>query len=332
VPEVDDNQDRAPSGEHHKPARSSLASKGARVFSFRKAGLRMSEDSPAFQWYAADYLADGKVQLATTAQEGIYIRLLSYCWRELSIPSDPKIARQLCKPDATIEDVEHVLKSFFVEGKDSGQLIHKRLEEERKKQKKNRKAKSEAGRKSGVSRRLKSEHPFNDCSNETGDSVRTKTNSSSSISSSVSTSVPKTDSGGPEAGPAQPNPDDEAVLTFPVQGKPFTWNLTRGKLREFQESFPALDVLRECRQALQWVKENRAKQKTFRGMGAFLLNWLSRSQNSGRGRDPGPGGSRGPAPGGGGNPDPRGNHAARDEFLRQNGIDPDADSSEQGAA
>src|ERR1700749_1537849 len=106
-----------------------------------------AEDSPAFPWYAADYLADGKVQLATSVQEGIYIRLLSYCWRELSIPADPKVARLLCKSDASIEDVAFVLKSFFIPSKDEGLLIHKRLEEERKKQKKNRKQRAEAGRK-----------------------------------------------------------------------------------------------------------------------------------------------------------------------------------------
>lgn len=230
----------------------------------------MSEESPAFQWYAADYLADGKVQLATSAQEGIYIRLLSYCWRELTIPADPKVARLLCKPDALIEDVVFVLKAFFTSSKDDGLLIHKRLEEERKKQRKNRKQRAEAGRKSGEARRLKTEQPLNERSNGRSDSVATKTNSSTSSSISTSSSDLKV-----EDTAVKP----EIVMTFPVSGKPHSWDLTADQLREWETLFPALDIRAQCNYALAWVKANHAK--TSKGMTKFLVNWFSRATNSG---------------------------------------------------
>lgn len=153
----------------------------------------MAEKPPAFQFYAADYLADADVQLLTSSQEGVYIRLLSYCWREGSIPEVPEVAQMLCKRDSLLNDVEHVLKTFFVSGKESGRLVNPRLEKERKKQDAFRKQKSEAGRKSGQSRRKSAEHTLNDRSDsvrteseQNDDSVRTKSNSSSSSSSSSS--------------------------------------------------------------------------------------------------------------------------------------------------
>ena len=46
--------------------------------------------SPAFQFYARDFLADMKVQLMSMEQRGMYITLLSYAWIENGIPNDPR--------------------------------------------------------------------------------------------------------------------------------------------------------------------------------------------------------------------------------------------------
>jgi hypothetical protein len=53
------------------------------------------------------------------------------------------------------------------------------------------------------------------------------------------------------------------------------------KLAEWQESYPALQVLTEARQALQWLRDNPHHAKTARGMPRFLGAWLARSQNNG---------------------------------------------------
>lgn len=80
------------------------------------------------------------------------------------------------------------------------------------------------------------------------------------------------------------DPTQQPLITFPVVGKEKTWGLLPSKLAEFQEAFPTLDVLAECRKALAWLQQTPTKRKTSRGMGRFLFGWLSRSQDTGHGR------------------------------------------------
>jgi len=88
-----------------------------------------------------------------------------------------------------------------------------------------------------------------------------------------------------------PSKDDpEPVLVFPTVGsgaKEFP--LTQAKLDEYAESYPGVDVLAECRKALQWCRDNPAKRKTAKGVPRFLANWLSKAQNSGQGARASPG-------------------------------------------
>lgn len=72
------------------------------------------------------------------------------------------------------------------------------------------------------------------------------------------------------------------VLTFPVVGGKHEWHLTQAKLDEYAESFPAVDVLRECKAARQWCIDKPRNRKTYSGMPAFLSRWLTKAQNSAR--------------------------------------------------
>jgi uncharacterized protein YdaU (DUF1376 family) len=140
----------------------------------------VSGKSPAFQFYAAEYLADENVQLMTLEEEGCYIRMLAYCWREGSIPADHKLLSRLCK-NACEEVLTNVERRFEKQGT---RLIHLRLELERKKQKNFNKKQRLAGIASGKARRQKKLHnepPFN----QRSVLVATKTNSSSSSSGSL---------------------------------------------------------------------------------------------------------------------------------------------------
>lgn len=101
--------------------------------------------APAFQFYAAEYLADEKVQLMTLDQEGAYIRLISYCWREGSIPNNPEALSLLCK-GANKETVLGVIGRFVEHEIDSTRLVHPRLESERRKQSSFRKKMSRFGK------------------------------------------------------------------------------------------------------------------------------------------------------------------------------------------
>jgi hypothetical protein len=83
--------------------------------------------------------------------------------------------------------------------------------------------------------------------------------------------------------PEKPAPEPP-FLTFPCTGQPNdpkTWELTRAKMEEYRQSFPAVDVEAECRKARQWCIDNPRRQKTARGMPRFLNGWLSKEQDRG---------------------------------------------------
>lgn len=107
--------------------------------------------SPAFQFYAAEYLADEHVQLMTLDQEGAYIRLLAFCWREGSIPKDLAALSSLCKGASTTL-LTVVAKRFKQDPGNGERLIHTRLEAERLKQQEWREKSAKGGRKSGKAR------------------------------------------------------------------------------------------------------------------------------------------------------------------------------------
>mgnify|MGYP000978960552 CR=1 FL=1 len=110
---------------------------------------------PAFQFYVADYLADERVQILSSAEEGIYIRLLCFCWREGSLPIDGSAIALLCKRDASALQIEKIIQTFFFEKE--GRLHNKRLDKERAKQKAYKKNRSESG-KLGAKKRWDSSH------------------------------------------------------------------------------------------------------------------------------------------------------------------------------
>lgn len=83
---------------------------------------------------------------------------------------------------------------------------------------------------------------------------------------------------------AASEPAETALLSFPVvkKGKdPAEWPLFQSKVDEYSQSFPGVDILAECRKALQWCRDNPTKRKTFGGMAGFLTRWLSKAQDRG---------------------------------------------------
>jgi hypothetical protein len=86
--------------------------------------------------------------------------------------------------------------------------------------------------------------------------------------------------------PTEPAP--EVILTFPTVGNVKSWDLNASHIRTWQEAYPGLDVLAECRKALAWVVSNPGKAKTARGMTAFLNSWLARVNDRPRTCGPAP--------------------------------------------
>lgn len=115
--------------------------------------------------------------------------------------------------------------------------------------------------------------------------VRKIATPSSSSSSSYSSSPSNSYSSSPEpptevcTETCKSTSSEPPMLEFPTNGPKKSWNLTREKFSEYGESFPGLDVLAECRAALQWCRDNPTRRKTANGMAAFLGRWLSKAND-----------------------------------------------------
>jgi hypothetical protein len=95
----------------------------------------------------------------------------------------------------------------------------------------------------------------------------------------LDTDCPETETGGRALSPGR-----QALLVFPCDGTPDTWNLESTQVADWAKLFPSLDVMGECRKALAWISASPERRKTARGMGRFLVGWFGRSQNRGGGK------------------------------------------------
>ena len=93
-------------------------------------------DAPAFQFYAADFLADEDQRVMTPAEAGAYIRLICTCWIEGSVPTD--IRRLAPLAGMTRPEMEEAWPSlaacFDPHPTEPDRLIQPRVEKERMKQ------------------------------------------------------------------------------------------------------------------------------------------------------------------------------------------------------
>lgn len=110
--------------------------------------------SPAFQFYAADFLADENVVLMTNQEVGCYTKLMCYCWREGSIPNDiTKIAKLCGENSSAMQELWVAISECFSNSKnDEKRLVHKRLENERLKQIEHKNERALSGKKGAEAR------------------------------------------------------------------------------------------------------------------------------------------------------------------------------------
>lgn len=103
--------------------------------------------SPAFQFYAKDWLSDLRVRSLSYEEKGLYIELLAMSWLE-AIPNDTELlcqALHIAQPS-----IEKILHTFFIERDNF--FYNKKLEEYREEKIKFIKSKKEAGIKGATSR------------------------------------------------------------------------------------------------------------------------------------------------------------------------------------
>lgn len=71
-----------------------------------------SMKASGFSFSPSEYLANQQIQMLSLEEEGIYIRLLSYCWQNGSVPRDPEQAARLVGKGALTTVVASVLRLF----------------------------------------------------------------------------------------------------------------------------------------------------------------------------------------------------------------------------
>ena len=118
------------------------------------------EQSPAFQFYANDWISDPNRLRLSLEEQGAYVLLYCHCWRGFKIVFDYEVMARMC--NCTLNKIKEIfpkIENLFEKDKDKDgktYLICKQAEEERREQKINRKRRSIAG-KMGATKRWSEE-------------------------------------------------------------------------------------------------------------------------------------------------------------------------------
>ena len=112
--------------------------------------LTTDEQSPAFQFYAGDWISDPNRMKLSLEEQGAYVLLYCHCWRGYKIPFDYEVMSRMlnCRTEK-IEKIYPKIKHLLEEKKDKDGITYLyciQAEEERKEQAKNRRKRSVAGK------------------------------------------------------------------------------------------------------------------------------------------------------------------------------------------
>ena len=111
-----------------------------------------SMKASGFSFSPSEYLANQQIQMMSLEEEGIYIRLLSYCWQNGSIPKDPEQAARLVGKGASTTVVASVLR-LFQATQNPQELTHLDLQRQREHRMHWKEKSAAGGRKSAASRK-----------------------------------------------------------------------------------------------------------------------------------------------------------------------------------
>lgn len=76
------------------------------------------------------------------------------------------------------------------------------------------------------------------------------------------------------------SPAEPPVITIMLNDKS-EYGVTQKAVDEFQELYPAVDVMQELRKMKGWSISNPTKRKTKRGINRFINSWLAKEQDRG---------------------------------------------------
>ena len=116
--------------------------------------MRRKKSSPAYQWYPNDYLTDAIVMQMTLEQEGAYRRLIDICWINGGLPTDMDLLWRLANAPNKSRMTHHIWPGIKIKfHRVRGMWRHKRVDRERAKQSKYRRAMQLNGLKGGRPRK-----------------------------------------------------------------------------------------------------------------------------------------------------------------------------------
>lgn len=108
-------------------------------------GMTQREKAPAFQFYAADYLADERIVALSLEEQGAYVRILAFAWRAKTVSSDPKVIARLIGCGCTPEIASGAMAMLERCHGDASRCYSPMLEQRRAEQAANRAKKSKSG-------------------------------------------------------------------------------------------------------------------------------------------------------------------------------------------
>ena len=108
------------------------------------------------------------------------------------------------------------------------------------------------------------------------------------------------------------NSHEPLLTTIPLVSKE-EYPVYGSDVDEWQDAYPAVDVLQELKNIRQWNLSNPKKRKTKSGIRRHITTWLARKQDQGGSRWPGP--ARKPAVATAGDPDDLSKYENLDEDV-----------------
>ena len=70
------------------------------------------EQSPAFQFYASDWISDPNRMKLSLEEQGAYILLYCHCWRSFRIPKDMEVLSRMS--NCRVDKLEKIWKKYHI--------------------------------------------------------------------------------------------------------------------------------------------------------------------------------------------------------------------------